>query len=163
MDENTCEPWGSRGERSALPAGLTRASPHNTSHRICNGILRCATHFMVSFLALLCAVEKIKIDQLLVRKACPAMMPEEKRDFIPQKARDGEEVSLRRPTHSQERMRKNAPTLLALSSRVWTTRKTNPLQRPGTRKSRRMADIDSGGVKPVSLEEARRRLLSALE
>ena len=29
--------------------------------------------------------------------------------------------------------------------------------------ARRMADIDSGGVKPVSLEEARRRLLSALE
>jgi len=27
---------------------------------------------------------------------------------------------------------------------------------------RRMADIDSGAVKPVSLEEARRRLLSAL-
>jgi putative addiction module component (TIGR02574 family) len=29
--------------------------------------------------------------------------------------------------------------------------------------ARRMADIDSGGVKPVSLEEARRRHLSALE
>ena len=29
--------------------------------------------------------------------------------------------------------------------------------------ARRMADIDSGTVKPVSLEEARRRLLSALE
>jgi putative addiction module component (TIGR02574 family) len=29
--------------------------------------------------------------------------------------------------------------------------------------ARRMADIDSGAVKPVSLEEARRRLLSALE
>ncbi len=29
--------------------------------------------------------------------------------------------------------------------------------------ARRMADIDSGGVKPVSVEEARRRLLSALE
>jgi putative addiction module component (TIGR02574 family) len=29
--------------------------------------------------------------------------------------------------------------------------------------TRRMADIDSGTVKPVSLEEARRRLLSALE
>jgi putative addiction module component (TIGR02574 family) len=29
--------------------------------------------------------------------------------------------------------------------------------------ARRMADIESGGVKPVSLEEARRRLLSALE
>jgi len=28
--------------------------------------------------------------------------------------------------------------------------------------ARRMADIDSGAVKPVSLEEARRRLLSAL-
>jgi putative addiction module component (TIGR02574 family) len=28
---------------------------------------------------------------------------------------------------------------------------------------RRMADIDSGAVKPVSLEETRRRLLSALE
>ena len=31
---------------------------------------------------------------------------EEKRDFIPQNARDGAEVSLRRPKHSQERMRK---------------------------------------------------------
>src|SRR5260370_32893473 len=31
---------------------------------------------------------------------------EAKRDFIPQNARDGAEVSLRRPTHSQERMRK---------------------------------------------------------
>ena len=29
--------------------------------------------------------------------------------------------------------------------------------------ARRMADMDSGAVKPVSLEEARRRLLSALE
>ena len=29
--------------------------------------------------------------------------------------------------------------------------------------ARRMADIDSGTVKPVSLEEARRRLSSALE
>jgi putative addiction module component (TIGR02574 family) len=29
--------------------------------------------------------------------------------------------------------------------------------------ARRMADIDSGGVKPVLLEDARRRLLSALE
>lgn len=29
--------------------------------------------------------------------------------------------------------------------------------------ARRMADIDSGAVKPVSLDEARRRLLSALE
>jgi len=29
--------------------------------------------------------------------------------------------------------------------------------------ARRMADIDSGAVKAVSLEEARRRLLSALE
>jgi putative addiction module component (TIGR02574 family) len=29
--------------------------------------------------------------------------------------------------------------------------------------ARRMADIDSGAVKPVLLEEARRRLLSALE
>jgi putative addiction module component (TIGR02574 family) len=29
--------------------------------------------------------------------------------------------------------------------------------------ARRMADIDSGAVKPVSLEDARRRLLSALE
>ncbi len=29
--------------------------------------------------------------------------------------------------------------------------------------ARRMADIDSGAVKPVSLEEARRCLLSALE
>ncbi len=29
--------------------------------------------------------------------------------------------------------------------------------------ARRMADIDSGAVKPVSLEEARRHLLSALE
>ena len=29
--------------------------------------------------------------------------------------------------------------------------------------ARRMADIDAGAVKPVSLEEARRRLLSALE
>src|SRR5229473_4570195 len=29
-----------------------------------------------------------------------------KRDFIPPNARDGAEVSLRRPTHSQERMRK---------------------------------------------------------
>lgn len=29
--------------------------------------------------------------------------------------------------------------------------------------ARRMAEIDSGAVKPVSLEEARRRLLSALE
>ena len=29
--------------------------------------------------------------------------------------------------------------------------------------ARRMADIDSGAVKPVSIEEARRRLLSALE
>jgi putative addiction module component (TIGR02574 family) len=29
--------------------------------------------------------------------------------------------------------------------------------------ARRMADIESGAVKPVSLEEARRRLLSALE
>ena len=29
--------------------------------------------------------------------------------------------------------------------------------------ARRMADIDSGAVKPVSLEEARRRLSSALE
>ena len=28
--------------------------------------------------------------------------------------------------------------------------------------ARRMADMDSGGVRPVSLEEARRRLLSAL-
>jgi putative addiction module component (TIGR02574 family) len=28
--------------------------------------------------------------------------------------------------------------------------------------ARRMADIDSGAVKPVSLEEARRRLLSAV-
>ena len=28
--------------------------------------------------------------------------------------------------------------------------------------ARRMADIDSGAFKPVSLEEARRRLLSAL-
>ncbi len=40
------------------------------------------------------AVEKIKIDQLLVREAGPGMVHEEKRDF-----------SLRRPTHSQERMR----------------------------------------------------------
>src|SRR5260370_2534124 len=31
---------------------------------------------------------------------------EAKRDFIPRNARDGAEVSLRRPTHSQERMRK---------------------------------------------------------
>jgi hypothetical protein len=30
----------------------------------------------------------------------------EKRDFIAQKARNGAEVSLRGPTHSQERMRK---------------------------------------------------------
>jgi putative addiction module component (TIGR02574 family) len=29
--------------------------------------------------------------------------------------------------------------------------------------ARRMADIDSGAVKPVALEEARRRLSSALE
>ena len=29
--------------------------------------------------------------------------------------------------------------------------------------ARRMADIDSGAVKPLSLEEARRHLLSALE
>jgi len=29
--------------------------------------------------------------------------------------------------------------------------------------ARRMADIDSGAVKPVSLEEARRRLSSALD
>jgi putative addiction module component (TIGR02574 family) len=29
--------------------------------------------------------------------------------------------------------------------------------------ARRMADVDSGAVNPVSLEEARRRLLSALE
>ena len=29
--------------------------------------------------------------------------------------------------------------------------------------ARRMADIDSGAVKPVSLEDARRRLSSALE
>jgi putative addiction module component (TIGR02574 family) len=29
--------------------------------------------------------------------------------------------------------------------------------------TRRMADIDSGAVKPVLLEDARRRLLSALE
>src|SRR5260370_3004139 len=31
---------------------------------------------------------------------------EAKRDFIPRNARDGAEVSLRRPTHSQKRMRK---------------------------------------------------------
>src|SRR5258707_6803187 len=34
------------------------------------------------------------------------MKSKEQRDFIPQNARDGVEVSLRRPTHSQERMRK---------------------------------------------------------
>ena len=32
-----------------------------------------------------------------------------KRDFIPLNARDGAEVSLRRPTHSQERKRKKKP------------------------------------------------------
>jgi len=37
---------------------------------------------------------------------------EEKRDFIPQNARDGAEVSLRKPTHSQERMRKRKIGLL---------------------------------------------------
>src|SRR5260370_32206742 len=34
---------------------------------------------------------------------------EAKRDFIPQNARDGAEVSLRRSTHSREGMRKNRP------------------------------------------------------
>jgi putative addiction module component (TIGR02574 family) len=33
----------------------------------------------------------------------------------------------------------------------------------GEEVARRMADIDSGVVKPVSLDEARRRLLSALK
>jgi hypothetical protein len=47
------------------------------------------------FLALLGAVEKIKIDQFLVREPGLARVREEKRDF-----------SLRRLTHSQERMRK---------------------------------------------------------
>jgi len=71
------------------------------------------------FLALLGAVEKIEIEQLLVRKAGPATVPEEKRDFShsfemtggEERKRGREEerkrdFSLRRPTHSQERMRK---------------------------------------------------------
>jgi hypothetical protein len=33
------------------------------------------------FLALLGAVEKIKIERLLVRRTCPGMVTEEKRDF----------------------------------------------------------------------------------
>lgn len=33
------------------------------------------------FRTLLCVVEKMRIDQLLIRKAGPAAVPEEKRDF----------------------------------------------------------------------------------
>ncbi len=63
------------------------------------------------FLALLGAVEKIKVDPLLVRKVLSATVPEEKRDFshsfeMTSREKRKRDFSLRRPTHSQERMRK---------------------------------------------------------
>src|SRR5712692_3928014 len=43
-----------------------------------------------------------------------------KRDFIPHRTRDGEEVSLRRPTHSQERMRKKKRRPAPFEMTVWS-------------------------------------------
>jgi hypothetical protein len=46
-------------------------------------------------------------------------MTKRKRDFIPRKTRDGAEVSLRKPTLSQERERKKKRRLAPFEMTVW--------------------------------------------